>query len=323
MKKIDYLRRIFSTYLTKKISQLTFWHEVPAINLNVDHRKLGEYYQTFDDKADYRGNFDDEGIILLDYRGKIGKQYYPIAIAQYGLACFNRYKRTNEKIWLKKTITQGGWLVNNLLRNKQGCFLWYAQFDWEYRDELKAPWSSALAQGNGLSLLVRLYKETGNKIYLDTADRAYRGLITEIKDGGVALIDKENNLWFEEAIVEPPTHILNGFMWTIMGVYDYYLLTKEESVKQVFDRAAQTLKTDLHKYDVGFWSLYELSGMRLKMLASPFYHSLHIVQLKIVYKLTGESIFLEYANRWQAYQRNLFKRSWAVVYKIIFKLLYY
>ena len=36
----------------------------------------------------------------------------------------------------------------------------------------------------------------------------------------------------------------------------------------------------------------------MKMLASPFYHSLHIVQLRVLYKLTGESIFKEVADKW-------------------------
>ncbi len=81
-----YYQRIFSAYLGPRRSQLTFWHEVPEINgrATIDH--LGEYYMLFREKADYAGHYDVAGLPMLDYRGAIGLQYNPIAIAQWGLA---------------------------------------------------------------------------------------------------------------------------------------------------------------------------------------------------------------------------------------------
>jgi glycosyltransferase involved in cell wall biosynthesis len=48
----------------------------------------------FQAKAAYAGPFDGAGVPLLDYRGDIGSQHNPIAIAQYGLARFNRWCNT-------------------------------------------------------------------------------------------------------------------------------------------------------------------------------------------------------------------------------------
>ena len=48
----------------------------------------------FQGKAAYAGPFDSAGVPLLDYRGDIGRQHNPIAIAQYGLARFNRWCST-------------------------------------------------------------------------------------------------------------------------------------------------------------------------------------------------------------------------------------
>ena len=50
-----------------------------------------QYFMRFRGKAHYAGPFDAGGIPLLDYRGHIGRQYNPIAIAHYGLARFNRW----------------------------------------------------------------------------------------------------------------------------------------------------------------------------------------------------------------------------------------
>ena len=93
--------------------------------------------------------------------------------------------------------------------------------------------------------------------------------------------------------------------------------------KQLFDAAVDTISTNLRAYDLGFWSLYEQSGTRLKMIASPFYHRLHIVQLQVMAKLTGDEFFQHYADRWMGYLDSAVNRGRALVYKTVFKLCYY
>jgi len=85
----------------------------------------------------------------------------------------------------------------------------------------------------------------------------------------------------------------------------------------------RTLLHNLDRYDLGFWSLYEQSGTRLPMVASPFYHQLHIVQLRIMHRLTGEDKFARVADRWESYGRSRSKRTRALCYKTAFKLCYY
>ena len=58
-----------------------------------------------------------------------------------------------------------------LKRNGKGCKVWMHNFDFEYRDTLKSPWYSGLAQGQGLSVLIRAYQETRNIKYKDAANR--------------------------------------------------------------------------------------------------------------------------------------------------------
>src|SRR5262249_926149 len=145
-----------------------------------------------------------------------------------------------------------------------------------------APWYSGLAQGQGISLLLRAHKETGASQYLSCAKRALAAFDVDVRDGGVYYEDQDGNLWFEEYIVFPPTHILNGFIWALWGIYDYLLVTGDAHVKELFGRAVKTLRESLPRFDTGFWSLYEQSGTKLPMIASPFYHALHIVQLRVM-----------------------------------------
>jgi hypothetical protein len=321
--RIQYYRRIFAAYLLPGKSQLTFWHDTPQENPNASTDKLGEYYMAFDAKADYSGHYDPGGIPMLDYQGQIGPQYNPIAIAQWGLGNHLLFRRTAGNERKQNFLKASEWLCDHLERNQRGLWVWNHYFDWEYRDTLKAPWHSCLAQGQGVSLLVRAHAETGKSEYLHAAEKAFDTFLTSTEEGGVAFTDPQGNVWFEEYIVSPPTHILNGFMWAAWGVYDYFLATGDPKARTLFHKSVETLQQNLHSYDLGFWSLYEQSGTRLKMVASPFYHRLHVVQLRVMQRLTGESQFARFADRWESYGRSRAKRTRALCYKSVFKLCYY
>ena len=323
MPRFNYYRRIVSAYLLGGKSHLTFWHETPQENPNVRPHELGEYYMSFAEKANYRGTYDSAGIPLLDYRGKIGPQYNPIAISQYGLGNYNLFRQTAGTEWRAKFFLVADWLCKHLEKNAKGLSVWNHHFDWEYRDTLRSPWYSALAQGQGISVLVRAYKESKDPRYLEAAKFAFASFSTLTSHGGVAFTDDRGDLWFEEYIVSPPTHILNGFIWAAWGVYDYFLATQDNAAQELFARAVRTLSRNLDRYDLGFWSLYELSGTRLPMVASPFYHQLHIVQLRVMYKVTGEESFACVADRWENYSRSRSNRTRALCYKSAFKLCYY
>jgi heparosan-N-sulfate-glucuronate 5-epimerase len=320
---LNYYRRIFRAYLLGGKSHLTFWHEIPVENPNASVDALGEYYMLFTEKADYPGSYDSAGIPQLDYHGRIGVQYNPIAIAQYGLGNYNLWCRTADDGRRQKFFRVADWLSLHLELNSAGLAVWNHHFDWEYRETLKAPWYSALAQGQGISMLVRAHKESGSARYLNAAERAFASFERTIQQGGVAFTDPSGDLWFEEYIVSPPTHILNGFIWALWGVYDYALATGKTSAGQLFSRGVRTLLHNLERYDLGFWSLYEQSGTRLPMVASAFYHQLHVVQLRGMHRLTGEHRFAEVAARWQGYARSRSKRARALCYKSLFKLCYY
>jgi len=320
---LSYYRRIFSAYLIGGNSHLTFWHETPSENTNASTQQLGEYYMPFAEKADYQGAYDAFGIPQLDYHGHIGLQYNPIAIAQYALGNYNLRCRTDDPDRRRKFFLIADWLCSHLEPNQRGLLVWNHHFDWEYRDTLKAPWYSALAQGQGVSVLVRAHKESGDGRYIEAARQAFAVFEHPVFEGGVAFTDEAGDLWFEEYIVSPPTHILNGFIWALWGVYDYFLATLHPAAQELFSRGVRTLLHNLSRYDLGFWSLYEQSGTRLPMVASQFYHRLHIVQLRVMHRLTGEALFSEVADRWEAYALSAPKRARALVYKSAFKLLHY
>jgi heparosan-N-sulfate-glucuronate 5-epimerase len=322
-RRIDYWHRTFRAYLTGSNSQLTFWHDATRVNESFQPGVLGQYYQTFFEKADYPGPFDAAGIPMLNYHGAIGLQYNPIAIAQYGLGNYNLFLATRDADRQRKFLLAADWLVENLQLNAFGLRVWSHNFDFEYRDTLRAPWYSGLAQGQGISLLVRAARESPGSRYLEAAHSAFEPLNRSVQEGGVLYLGQLPDVWIEEYLVDPPTHVLNGMIWAGWGVYDYALATGDARAQRLVEQVLDTLQRSLPRYDTGFWSLYEQSGTRWRMIASPFYHALHVVQLRVLHLLSGRQVFQDYADRWAAYQENRFYRMRALLQKSAFKLLFY
>lgn len=322
-KRLKYYRRLVGSYLGKGSSQLTFWWERPEVHPDITPDALGPYYMTFRDKAGYGGPFDDAGVPLLDYHGSIGPQYNPIAIAQYGLAHINRYVETKEARHRDAFLAQADWLVENLRPNQHGAMMWMHDFDWEYREGLKAPWYSGLAQGQGISCLVRAHQVTDQDNYLEAAEHAFEALRRPIDEGGTCFVDERGDIWIEEYIVDPPSHILNGYLWALWGVHDLALATGAKQARDLFDEGSQTILKNLHVFDTGWWSLYDAPDGRLRNPASPFYHKLHITQLRVMHRLTGDPEFEATAQRWEAYQERFLNRKVAFANKVLFKLLRY
>jgi len=130
----------------------------------------------------------------------------------------------------------------------------------------------------------------------------------------VRYVDDEGNIWLEEYAILPPPHILNGFIFALLGVYDFYRVTKSEKSLNLFNEGIKTLEKNLNLYDSGYWSLYNLIH---KYPAIKKYHELHIRQLKVLHELTGKDIFNEYAERWEEYLNKLMNKTKASLRRTI------
>jgi hypothetical protein len=320
--RVGYLARVLRVYAHRSSGPLSFWYEQPELNERA-FTDGTEYFMRFGGKARYAGPFDALGIPLLDYQGDIGRQYNPIAIAQYGLARFNAWASGGTEADRAAWIAAADWLTRNMRRNAHGVQVWMHDFDWPYRQMLVAPWYSGLAQGSGVSLLVRAAKETGSAAYTDAAHVAFEPLWRQVGEGGVLVTDDRGDVWIEEYLVDRPSHILNGFMWALWGVYDYAQWTAKPEAARLWLRCVDTLQRRLGEFDTGWWSLYEARDGTREMLASRYYHTLHITQLRIMHRLTGIQTFAEFAARFQGYLDRPSNRVQAFARKVIFKVRHY
>jgi len=180
---------------------------------------------------------------------------------------------------------------------------------------LKPGWLSAMGQGQGISLLSRaFYHSGGNELYLNTAGAALKPFKVLSKNGGV--LSEFMNLypWYEEYPTVPPIFILNGFMYSLIGLYDLFSLAPNNSqVSQeaysLWKQGMTSLKNMLPFFDMGSRSAYDLRHVTLTNIAPNIarwdYHATHINQLLLLTTLDNATVIQTTAKRWISYMNGI------------------
>lgn len=244
--------------------------------------------------------------VLLDETGLVYnltndglKVYFAIAIFQYGLGAYDLFLLTQDKKYKNAFMRTVKWAMEH--QEESGAWDAFSVVGYN------RPYSS-MAQGEGASLLVRAYKETGDEEYLQAAKKAVDFMCLSVEDGGCTQYDN-GKVWFKEYVAKPV--VLNGWIFSIWGLYDCFQATQEEQYHLILMNAINTLTEEVENFDCHYWSKYDLGGN----IASPFYHSLHIAQMKVMYELFGGMIFKVYANKWEKEQRSCLKCGRAFIKK--------
>jgi heparosan-N-sulfate-glucuronate 5-epimerase len=224
--------------------------------------------------------------------------YYATMIAQYALAQWNVYLKTGEEESKKAFMTQAEWLVAHESRVSHDAGGW--PFPLPSRDYFAAaPWLSALIQGNAISVLVRAYILTGEDIFLQVARRAVRTFELDIHNGGVSTSIDNDGIFFEEVAVYPAAHILNGYIFSLFGLYDYVSVTSDTRIARLIDRSLAAMHVIIDAYDLGYWSSYDFL---YKSPAPRFYHDQHSVLLVALSRYSGCEHCRKLSARWAEYQ---------------------
>lgn len=171
-----------------------------------------------------------------------------------------------------------------------------------------------MAQGEGISLLLRAYVKLEKRVYLESAEKAMNFMKKDIETGGVTYY--EGDKIFLKEYPTLPT-VLNGWIFSIFGLYDYCIIKHDDiETKEFLNRTIKTLEEYISKFDLNYWSKYDSE----KIIASPFYHELHIQLLMALYDLTEIDVFQKYAEKWEKCEKNIFFKTRAFIKKAYQKI---
>lgn len=230
--------------------------------------------------------------------------YNPVGVANHGLFLYNDLIKNTNSLALgvdKKAAfdKQVDWLIRNKTDKKNMSF-WYHNYP-AVEHGCKPPWRSALTQGLALSLLLRAYYLTGDEGLSKLTQRVANSMKAPISEGGFLYEDENGNYWYQEYMGNCG-YVLNGFIFAMWGIYDYYLYSNDEECKAIFDRCIGTLRRNLKRYDwkMGFakWTVYDLKDRNPVTLE---YQKMHVSLLKDLYTITREQFLLDYAKFWESY----------------------
>ena len=299
--------------MSLSIYKIRKWHKMMT-GKSISHvnQGMGTCYS----KTEVRGYYNDltekvtkdaSEILVPKYYVDTGEEtYFSIGIFQYGLASYDLFLKTKKEIYKEKLLACADWAVDN--QQEDGSWVTFAYESPEH------PYSS-MAQGEGISMLIRAHIETQNEKYIIATKKAKKFILKPIVEGGVIVYSGEDVYLYEY------THaplILNGWIFSLWGLYDYSkFISSDAEVKEVLNATLSSLKKKLPEFDIKYWSKYE-NGKRI---CSPFYHRLHIAQLKVMYDLFGDEIYREYAEKWEKYQNSFWNPKRAFLKKAFQKII--
>jgi hypothetical protein len=238
-----------------------------------------------------------------------------VSIAQLGLGAWQL--RSQQPEWLDVVRDVAGWIV---AEHDDGGRIRYG-FAMPHTYSLEPGWTSAMAQGEAASLLVRAADALEDERLLDHA----RIVITPLLERGSDLITlTPAGPVLQEYPTKPPSHVLNGWIFALWGIYDVlHSDPRGLDAATAFENGVAALCGRLHLYSTGRqWSRYDLFPHRIQHVTSPFYHRLHVEQLRALIDLVGRRReLLETADRWDRGLRNPLVRTLAVGRKVAFRML--
>jgi hypothetical protein len=244
----------------------------------------------------------------------------PVTVLQLGLGAWQRSIDEfdpDRSGWSRVARLVADWATVDM--DGHGRFVHHQPMPHTY--DIPAPWHSAMAQGLGVSLLVR-HRLAGD------AARAARSLL-DAQHGLVSMTDDGPVL--EEYPAEPRPHVLNGWIWALLGLYDLANAPDDldpdvrRAALEAFEAGVASLAVQLPRYETGNgWSTYDRYPHPIANVASPFYHRLHVDMLRALARVAPDGALIESlettADRWEDALARPVTRMGAVARKVGFRL---
>ena len=241
---------------------------IPPLVLTLERNE--EWWSTRDPIASgARVSFPGSQLVWQAVRGQ-GLQFHPLA----NFGKLNGY-------WLggRRHDRRAAQLLDELLGmavERAGGLAWEYYFAFGGG---QPPWVSGLAQGTALQALARVATRLGRQG--DVFPVAARGLgIFEAPPPAGVRVAAERGAHYAQYSFDPGLFVLNGFVQSLVGLFDYAQLTGDERGRALFAAGDAEARVEVPLFDTGAWSLYARgttareSDMHYHVLLRDFMNSL-------------------------------------------------
>jgi len=264
------------------------------------------HYYVFSERLFFDAMQLDEHGVPVQRSRTLGVFYNPAYVAWYGLMALEQSLR-HGGIGAERFQIQVAWLLKNAVRQADGAIVWSFPVDvQEGKCRLKAPWVSAMIQGLAISMLVRANRQGWKSDELiDICRAAVKVYRKNVCDGGVRTFEQGGTL-YEEYPAYPLPRVMDGFLFSLLGLYDFWIETGEAEAKELFEEGVQGLLNYLSVWNYrDRWSWYGSHGY----LCPPQYHVLNRLLVGTLARVTGEQVLTRYAALWDPARLNTYERA--------------
>jgi hypothetical protein len=129
---------------------------------------------------------------------------------------------------------------------------------WEYYFAFgggQPPWVSGLAQGTALQSMARVATKLGRQGDVFPVLAQGLGVFATPAPEGVAVATPAGTHYALYSFA-PGLRVLNGFVQSLVGLFDYAQLTGDPTAQALYQAGEQAARVEVPLYDTGGWSLY-------------------------------------------------------------------
>jgi hypothetical protein len=133
---------------------------------------------------------------------------------------------------------------------------------WEYYFEFgggRPPWISGMAQATAIQAFARASQLLGAPSYLAHARAAF-GAFLKRPPVGVRSTGPFGGTHYLQYSFAPRLYIINAFLQSLIGLYDYAEITGDAAARRLFDDGEPEAREELVANDIGDWSTYSYRG---------------------------------------------------------------
>lgn len=223
----------------------------------------------------------------------------PTLSASYALTALDRYAKTDDRAWLDRATVA---VDQALQTSKKGLLPYRFSNSNIYGSPLPIPWYSAEGQGLMLSAMAELYRVTDNPVWVTRSRDVFEAL-TRVRDVSVdgapppqpwlSFRSDDGYLWFEQyAGGVSASLVVPGHLTALLGVYDYWLITRSPSAEWLFNGGVTTVR---HYLPIirkpGRPALYAVGNKS----SDPRFDNIVTRQLVTLAKITGDNRIRRFA----------------------------
>jgi hypothetical protein len=262
-------------------------------------------------------HIDDSGLVRVAYKHLTELQTNAVTQAEYALHCYSKrvyadpHPQQSAEDYTQQFLQAAQALLT--LGGEDGAYR--NTFPWRYYligEDFLPGWTSAMAQGEVLSVYARAYALTNDETYRVAGDKALSYMLTPIEHGGTTSTLKDfapsvpelaNQLFLEEYVAKPFPYTLNGYLSALIGLYDWAMVTDNTTAQNAFVEGCRSLQLVLPYFDFGGLTAYDLGYLTYGAAPkfSAHYHKVHVFLLHAIHSMVPQFGFNRTEQAWAAY----------------------